>query len=194
MTEKISSSHLARRATVYLRQSTMKQVLEHRESTLRQYGLRERALALGWGSEQIDVVDDDLAQSATTTEARDGFQRLAQDVAHGRIGAIFSLEVARMARSSADWHQMLELCGLADVVIVDEQTVYTPRDYNDRLLLGLKGTMSEAELHARSSSPLDHGAPPRDSGFLGGAESGASAPMVVPFSPAPRLGLSGAGR
>lgn len=147
MTEKISESHWKRRAVVYLRQSTMKQVYEHRESTARQYDLRERAVALGWNAAQVDVIDDDLGRSGRTAGARDGFQRLAEDVAHGRVGAILSLEVSRLARSSADWHQLLDLCGLADVVIVDEQAVYSPRDYNDRLLLGLKGTMSEAELY-----------------------------------------------
>lgn len=147
MNDKIKRTHLERRATVYLRQSTMKQVYEHRESTARQYDLRERAIALGWSAPQVDVIDDDLGQSGTSTDARNGFQRLAEDVAHGRVGAIFSLEVSRLARSSADWHQLLDLCGLADVVIVDEHAVYTPIDYNDRLLLGLKGTMSEAELY-----------------------------------------------
>ena len=102
---------------------------------------------LGWTAGQVDVIDEDLGQSATSTDGRDGFQRLAQDVAHGRVGAIFSLEVSRLARSSADWHHLLDLCGLANVVIVDEQAIYTPRDYNDRLLLGLKGAMSEAELY-----------------------------------------------
>jgi DNA invertase Pin-like site-specific DNA recombinase len=96
----------------YLRQSTLRQVLEHRESTARQYDLRERAVTLGWSAAQVDVIDDDLEQSGTSTHARDGFQRLAQDVAHGRVGAIFSLEVSRLARSSADWHQLLDLCGL----------------------------------------------------------------------------------
>lgn len=147
MNAKIQRTHLERRAMVYLRQSTMKQVYEHRESTARQYGLRERALALGWSGVQIDVIDDDLGQSGSSTDGRGGFKRLAEDVAHGRVGAIFSLEVSRLARCSADWHQLLDLCGLADVVIADEQAIYTPRDYNDRLLLGLKGTMSEAELY-----------------------------------------------
>lgn len=147
MNDKISRSHLQRRAAVYLRQSTLKQVVEHRESTARQYDLRERAIALGWDRAQVDVIDDDLGQSGTTTRARDGFGRLAQDIAQGRVGAVISLEVSRLARSSADWHQLLDLCGLADVVIIDEQAVYTPRDFNDRLLLGLKGTMSEAELY-----------------------------------------------
>jgi DNA invertase Pin-like site-specific DNA recombinase len=145
--DKILKTHLGRRATVYLRQSTMKQVLEHRESTARQYALRERAIALGWAAKQIDVVDGDLGKSGTTADGRDGFERLAEDVAHGRVGAILALEVSRLARSSADWHRLLDLCGLADVVIIDEQAIYTARDYNDRLLLGLKGTMSEAELY-----------------------------------------------
>lgn len=147
MNAKIQRTHLERRATVYLRQSTMKQVYEHRESTARQYNLRERAVELGWSAEQVDVIDDDLGKSGTSTKERGGFQRLAEDVAHGRVGAILSLEVSRLARSSADWHHLLDLCGLADVVIADEQTIYAPRDYNDRLLLGLKGTMSEAELY-----------------------------------------------
>lgn len=147
MNDKIMKAHLERRATVYLRQSTMRQVHEHRESTARQYALRERALALGWTAEQIDVIDDDLGKSGTSTHARDGFERLTEDVAHGRVGAIFALEVSRLARCSADWHRLLDLCGLADVVIIDEQAIYTTRDHNDRLLLGLKGTMSEAELY-----------------------------------------------
>jgi DNA invertase Pin-like site-specific DNA recombinase len=147
MTDKILPTHLQRRATVYLRQSTIKQVLEHRESTERQYALQQRAVDLGWGADQVDVIDDDLGQSGSSAKWRAGFQRLAEDVAHGRIGAIFALEVSRLARCSADWHRLLDLCGLADVVIGDEQAVYTPRDYNDRLLLGLKGQMSEAEIY-----------------------------------------------
>lgn len=145
MNDKIQSTHLERCATVYLRQSTLKQVHEHRESTARQYALQKRALELGWPRERIHVVDEDLGQSGSSAEWRTGFQRLAEDVAHGRVGGIFALEVSRLARCSADWHRLLDLCGLADVVIVDEQAVFTPRDYNDRLLLGLKGTMSEAE-------------------------------------------------
>jgi DNA invertase Pin-like site-specific DNA recombinase len=147
MNDKIGSTHLDRRAVVYLRQSDPKQVREHRESTARQYALHERAVALGWPAERVQVLDEDLGQSGASAEWRGGFQRLAEDVAHARVGAIFSLEVARLARSSADWHRLLELCGLADVVLIDEQSVYTPRDFNDRLLLGLKGTMSEAELY-----------------------------------------------
>lgn len=145
MNEKIQAIHLERRAIIYPRQSTLKQVHEHRESTARQYALRQRALELGWPAERIDTLDEDMGQSGASASWRAGFQRLAEDVARGRVGAIFSLEVSRLARSSADWHRLLELCGLADVLIADEDSVYTPRDYNDRLLLGLKGTMSEAE-------------------------------------------------
>lgn len=143
--EKIQSSHLARQAVVYLRQSTLKQLHEHKESTARQYGLKKRALELGWPDQKVTVIADDLGQSGASAEWREGFQRLAEDVAHGRVGGIFALEVSRLARSSADWHRLVELCSLADVVIADEQSVYCPNDYNDRLLLGLKGTMSEAE-------------------------------------------------
>jgi DNA invertase Pin-like site-specific DNA recombinase len=145
MNEKILSTHLGRRAAVYLRQSTIKQVHEHGESTRRQYDLKERAIELGWSADRIDVIDQDLGKSGSSATWREGFQRLAEDVAQGRVGAIFALEVSRLARSSADWHRLLDLCRLADSLIIDEQAVYTPRDHNDRLLLGLKGTMSEAE-------------------------------------------------
>jgi DNA invertase Pin-like site-specific DNA recombinase len=144
---KIEATHVTRRAVVYLRQSTMKQVHEHKESTARQYALQERAIELGWAPEDVDVIDEDLGQSGSGASWRTGFQRLAEDVARGRVGAIFALEVSRLARSSADWHRLLDLCGLADAVIADERTIYAPRDYNDRLLLGLHGTMSEAEQH-----------------------------------------------
>jgi DNA invertase Pin-like site-specific DNA recombinase len=147
MSDKIRPTHLDRRAVVYLRQSDPRQVRAHRESTARQYALHARAVALGWPAERIHVIDEDLGQSGTSAQWRRGFQGLAEDVAHGRVGAIFGLEVARLARSSADCHRLLELCGLADVLIIDEQSVFTPRDFNDRLLLGLKGTMSEAELY-----------------------------------------------
>lgn len=147
MNDKIKRHHLERRAIVYLRPSTLKQVLQHRESTARQYGLAARAADLGWRADLIDVIDEDLGQSGTSAEGRAGFQRLAEAVARGRVGALFALEISRLARSSADWHRLLELAGLADVVIVDEQAVYSPRDHNDRMLLGLKGAMSEAELH-----------------------------------------------
>lgn len=145
MNDKIQSTHLERRAIVYLRQSTFRQIYEHPESTSRQYALHQRAIDLGWPADRIEVIDEDLGQSGASATWRPGFQRLANDVAHGRIGAIFALEVSRLARCSADWYRLLDLCGFADVVLADEQAVYTPRDSNDRLLLGLKGTMSEAE-------------------------------------------------
>lgn len=145
MNPKIKTHHRTRRAAVYLRQSSLKQVHEHRESTARQYALKQRAIELGWPAEQVDVLDADLGQSGATTHGRLSFQRLAQRVAEGQVGIILALEVSRLARSSADWHRLLELCGLADVLLADEQEVYSPNDYNDRLLLGLKGTLSEAE-------------------------------------------------
>ncbi len=144
--EKIRAEHLSRSAYVYLRQSTMAQVVTHSESTARQYGLTNRAIDLGWRKEAVVVIDEDLGRSGQSADARTGFLRLAEDVAHGRVGAIFAIEVSRLARSSADWHRLLELCTVADVVIADEHAVYRPHaDYNDRMLLGFKGQMSEAE-------------------------------------------------
>jgi DNA invertase Pin-like site-specific DNA recombinase len=145
MSDKPQATHLERRAIVYLRQSTLRQVHEHHESTARQYALRQRAQELGWPAERIDIIDEDLGQSGTGTAWRSGFQQMAEEVAQGHVGIILALEVSRLTRSSADWQHLLDLCALADVLIADEQAVYTPRDYNDRLLLGLKGTMSEAE-------------------------------------------------
>jgi DNA invertase Pin-like site-specific DNA recombinase len=145
MSDKIQPSHLERRAVVYLRQSDPRQVHQHPESTARQYALQRRAAELGWPRDRIEVIDEDLGQSGASTEWRQGFKRLAEDVAHGRVGAIFALEVSRLARCSADWYRLLDLCGLADVILIDEQSVYTPRNSDDRLLLGLKGAMSEAE-------------------------------------------------
>jgi DNA invertase Pin-like site-specific DNA recombinase len=145
MTDKIRVAHLERKAVVYLRQSTLKQVREHRESTARQYALRERAIALGWSANAVEVIDEDLGQSGQSAEGRTGFHRLAEAMAQGRIGALLALEVSRLARSSADWYRLLELASLADVVIADEDVVYDPHEYNDRLLLGLKGQFADAE-------------------------------------------------
>ncbi|MEE9385188.1 MAG: recombinase family protein [Nannocystaceae bacterium] len=133
MSTKIETRHLERRAVVYLRQSTIRQVREHCESTARQYALRERAIGLGWSPEQVDVVDEDLGKSGSSAQLRKGFQRLAENVARGRIGAIFALEVSRLARCSADWHRLLDLCAMANVVIADDQAIYAPCDHNDRL-------------------------------------------------------------
>lgn len=141
---KIRPEHLARPALVYVRQSTMDQVRHHQESRRRQYDLAAHARALGW--QDVVVIDDDLGKSGATAAGRVGFQRLVADVSLGRAGAVFSLEVSRLARNNRDWHQLLELCALTDTVIVDADGTYDPRHLNDRLLLGLKGTMSEAEL------------------------------------------------
>ena len=144
--QKITPGHLSRGAYLYVRQSTLRQVLENTESTTRQYALRDRAVALGWPIERVQVIDTDLGQSGATAD-REGFQRLVTEVGLGRAGIVLGLEVSRLARNSADWHRLLELCALADTLILDEDGVYDPAHFNDRLLLGLKGTMSEAELH-----------------------------------------------
>jgi len=144
---KIAARHLERKAFVYVRQSSIAQVEHHRESTQRQYALRERAVSLGWRAEQVEVVDDDQGQSGASASGRGGFQRLVSEVALGRVGAVLGLEVSRLARSCVDWYRLLEVAALAQTLIVDEDGVYDPNHYNDRLLLGLKGTLSEAELH-----------------------------------------------
>lgn len=148
MTAKIRPGHLARPALVYIRQSTLLQIHEHRESTERQYALVELAKKLGWDATQVEVIDEDLGQSGASTTRRTGFQRLTADVSLGKVGAILSLEVSRLARSSADWHRLLELCALSDTLIIDDDGVYDPNDFNDRLVLGMKGTMSDAERHS----------------------------------------------
>jgi DNA invertase Pin-like site-specific DNA recombinase/DNA-binding transcriptional MerR regulator len=142
---KIQPTHLERLGIVYLRQSDPRQVRNHPESTARQYALKQRAVELGWPADRVEVIDEDLGQSATGTAWRSGFRRLAEEVGHGRVGAVFALEASRLARSNADWYRLLDLCGVADVVLIDEQSIYSPRNSDDRLLLGLKGAMSEAE-------------------------------------------------
>lgn len=144
---KVTSDHLNRLAYLYVRQSSLHQVHENRESTARQYDLKRRAQVLGWASDQIVVIDEDLGLSGATASARNGFQRLVAEVGLGRVGLVMGLEVSRLARNSTDWHRLLEICALADTLILDEDGIYDPRHFNDRLLLGLKGTMSEAELH-----------------------------------------------
>ena len=143
---KVTAGHLSRDAYLYVRQSTVRQVYENTESTRRQYALRERAVALGWSAERVVVIDTDLGQSGADRD-RDGFQRLVAEVGMGRAGIVLGLEVSRLARNSTDWHRLLEICALSDTLILDEDGIYDPGDFNDRLLLGLKGTMSEAELH-----------------------------------------------
>src|SRR5437867_1215861 len=144
---KVTQQHLERDAYLYVRQSTPRQVLENTESTQRQYALRDRALALGWPLERIHVLDCDLGKSGSRSAGRDGFQKLVSEVALGKAGIVMGLEVSRLARNSADWHRLIELCSLAGTLILDEDGIYDPANFNDRLLLGLKGTMSEAELH-----------------------------------------------
>jgi len=144
---KVQARHLKRNAYLYVRQSTLRQVLENTESTKRQYDLRERAMALGWPLDQVIVIDSDLGQSGASAVDREGFQQLVSEVGLGRAGIVMGLEVSRLARNSTDWHRLLEICALADTLILDEDGVYDPAHFNDRLLLGLKGTMSEAELH-----------------------------------------------
>jgi hypothetical protein len=140
---KVTASHLGRLAYLYVRQSTLRQVLENTESTKRQYALRERAMALGWPAERVIVIDSDLGMSGADSD-REGFQRLVAAVGLGEVGVVLGLEVSRLARSSSDWHRLLEICALTDTLILDEDGIYNPAQFNDRLLLGLKGTMSEA--------------------------------------------------
>ncbi|MCU1292036.1 MAG: recombinase family protein [Bryobacterales bacterium] len=144
---KIQSSHLQRAAYIYVRQSTPGQVENNRESTARQYALADHACQLGWPSQQVFVVDEDLGLSGCGSDKRSGFARLTSEVALAHVGIVFGLEVSGLARNNADWYRLLELCGVTDTLIGDTDGIYHPALFNDRLLLGLKGTMSEAELH-----------------------------------------------
>lgn len=143
---KVTARHLQRDAYLYVRQSTLRQVVENSESTERQYALQDRAIRLGWPRDRVTVIDCDLGKSGASGD-REGFQRLVAEVGVGRAGIVLGLEVSRLARNSTDWHRLLEICALTDTLILDEDGLYDPAHYNDRLLLGLKGTMSEAELH-----------------------------------------------
>src|SRR5205085_4626013 len=144
---KIRGRHLDRLAIVYVRQSTPHQVTDHRESADLQYQLRQRAVVLGWPDARVLVIDDDQGVSGQAIDNRPGFQRLLAEVSLGRVGIVFGREVSRLSRSNKDWHQLLELCALFQVLIGDADGLYDPTDYNDRMLLGLRGMMSEAELH-----------------------------------------------
>jgi DNA invertase Pin-like site-specific DNA recombinase len=144
---KVTAAHLSRTALLYVRQSSLKQVLHNTESAARQYDLRGKATALGWDASQITVIDIDQGQSGASAADREGFQHLVAEVSLGRAGIVLGLECSRLARNSADWHQLLELCGMTGTLICDEDGLYDPRNFNDRLLLGLKGALSEAELH-----------------------------------------------
>jgi DNA invertase Pin-like site-specific DNA recombinase len=144
---KVGPRHRDRLAVVYVRQSTAQQVCDHQESTRLQYGLAERAVALGWAPSRVLVIDEDLGHSASGADARPGFQRLVSEVGLDHVGIVLGIEMSRLARSGREWHQLLELCALSGTLLGDPDGVYDPADHNDRLLLGLKGTISEAELH-----------------------------------------------
>ena len=144
--QKVSSSHLKRDAYLYVRQSTLRQVFENQESTRRPYTVKQQGVALGWAPDRIVVIDSDLGESGAVKD-REGFQRLVTAVSLGQAGIVLGLEVSRLARNSIDWHRLLEICAFTNTLILDEDGIYDPAQFNDRLLLGLKGTMSEAELH-----------------------------------------------
>ena len=151
---KITPDHLARGAFIYIRQSTANQLANNQESRLRQYGLADRARVLGWTD--VRVIDDDLGRSGSGV-SRPGFERLLAAICEGHVGAVFAIEASRLARNGRDWHTLIEFCGLVGTLIIDEDGIYGPRHPNDRLLLGMKGTMSELELsllRARSMEAL----------------------------------------
>ena len=148
---KVSAEHLRRDAFLYVRQSTARQILKNAESTKRQYALRDRAVALGWPIERVHTIDHDQGRSGARAQSRDGFEKLVSEVVLGRAGILLGLEVSRLARNDADWQRLLELCALYGCLVGDEDGVYDPTDFNDRLLLGLKGTISSAELHVLTS-------------------------------------------
>ncbi|MCW2241343.1 recombinase family protein [Azospirillum canadense] len=153
---KLTADHLTRSAVVYVRQSTLQQVERHQESTRLQYALVERAVALGWARRQILVIDDDLGRSASSAEGRPGFQHMVAEVGLGHVGIVLGIEMSRLARSCRDWHQLLEICAIFGTLLGDTEGIYDAKNFNDRLLLGLKGTMSEAELHILKTRML-HG-------------------------------------
>lgn len=144
---KLAERHFERSAIVYVRQSTTQQVLNHRESAARQYSLVDLAVRLGWPADQVDVIDEDQGHSGATIEGRDGFKRLLSEVSLDHVGIVMGIELSRLARSNKDWHQLIELCAIFGTMLADQDGVYDPTDYNDRLLLGLRGIMNEAELH-----------------------------------------------
>ena len=144
ITDKVRSHHLARKALLYVRQSSALQVLHNRESSALQYAMQDRLTALGWS--EIEVIDEDLGRSAAGGVQRAGFERMVAEVCLGKVGAVCAREVSRFARNSRDWQQLIEMCRVVDTVLVDQETVYAPRNGNDRLLLGLKGSLNEYEL------------------------------------------------
>src|SRR5204862_2959919 len=144
ISDKVRPHHLARKAILYVRQSSAHQVLHNRESSALQYAMRDRLIALGWG--EIETIDDDLGRSAAGGVARAGFERMVAEVCLGKVGAVAAREVSRFARNSRDWQHLIEMCRVVDTMLIDQETVYAPRQGNDRLLLGLKGSLNEYEL------------------------------------------------
>src|SRR5258706_4404224 len=182
--QKIRPDHLDRLAVIYVRQSTLFQVRENTGSTTRQYDLVKRAQDLGWTPACIQVVDQDQGQSGASSVGRDGFQWLVAEVGLGHVGAVLSLEVSRLARSCSDWYRLLEICALTDTLVIDEEGIYDPGLHNDRLLLGFKGSMSEAELHWLKSRLLG--------GKVAKAEQGTlrfRLPIRLVYDPAGRIVL-----
>src|SRR5258708_14040845 len=147
MISKIADQHMSGQACIYIRQATMGQVRFNQESTERQYNLASKAQSLGWGSERIRILDRDLGQSGARTTNREDFKALVSDVAMGQVGAIFSLEASRLARSNQDWHRLLQVCAITGTLVIDEDCWYNPAEFNDGLVLGMKGTFAQPELH-----------------------------------------------
>src|ERR1700751_6272173 len=145
--ERLTTTHRAKLAYIYVRQSSLNQVRQHQESTELQYRLVDRAVGLGWPRERVHVIDEDLGKSGAESTQRHGFQRLIAEMGVGNAGLVLSLDASRLARNNRDWHQLLELCSLFGVILADGERLYDPGAYHDRLLLGLSGIMSEAELH-----------------------------------------------
>lgn len=145
--ERLTTTHRAKLAYIYVRQSSVHQVRQHQESTELQYRLVDRAVRLGWPHERVQVIDEDLGKSGAGGVERQGFQKLIAEIGLGNAGLVISLDASRLARNNRDWHQLLELCSVFGVLIADGERLYDPRAYHDRLLLGLSGIMSEAELH-----------------------------------------------
>jgi DNA invertase Pin-like site-specific DNA recombinase len=141
---KITNMHLSKYAYLYIRQSSVRQVYENNESTMRQYALKERLVALGWPVEKVVIIDEDLGKSGAESENRIGFQTLVGDVSNNLVGAVACIECSRLSRSSADWGRLTQFCAYTNTLLIDADGIYDPNDFNDRLLLGLKATMSEA--------------------------------------------------
>ena len=149
---KVTAAHLCRTAYLYVRQSSLKQVLHNTESAIRQYDLRGKAISLGWAADQITVIDIDQGHSGASAADREGFQQLVAEVSLGRAGIVLGLECSRLARNNADWHQLLEICAMTGTLICDEDGLYDPRNFDDRLILGMKGQISEALCRHRHSA------------------------------------------